>query len=181
MNHFATRVRAIASSALSARAFTTNTATLCVALGAAFATGCGANGSDAAKRPLNASTSTPNGAANDQLPPGLNAIAAARLDSGNVAFRARQYDQALRFYRAAAGDVPEHPAPWYGIYMVANATKNKALADTATKAIASRQGGSDLLGNGMADNHQGGETPSGLPAEHPKVKGGQTSKVPVPQ
>jgi hypothetical protein len=149
---------------------------------------CGANGTDSPKQPLNAATDGStgmNGATSgppvDQLPPGMTPLAAAHLDSANVAFRARQYDQAMGFYRKAALDVPEHAAPWYGIYMVAQATKNTALADSATSAIATRTGGQDLLKNGMADNHKGSETPSGLPSDHPAVKPGQTSKVPVPQ
>jgi hypothetical protein len=89
------------------------------------------------------------------LPPGLNASAAARLDSGNVAFRMQQYAQALQYYRAASGDVPNHPAPWYGILMVAQATGNTALADSATRAVSSRSGGGDLLDTNMAVAHKG--------------------------
>ncbi len=154
----------------------------------ALSVACEGRGADASKKPLSAMqigaaagpADASAGPPADQLPPGLTAVAAARLDSGNVAFRARQYAQALAYYRAAARDVPEHPAPWYGVFMVASATNNQPLVDSATQAIASRQGGGDLLNNGMADNHQGGSTPSGLPADHPKVKAGQTSKIPVP-
>jgi hypothetical protein len=143
---------------------------------------CGANGTDSPKRPLGDASVAGAGAnaPSDALPPGLTAIAAARLDSGNVAFRARQYEQALHFYRVAATDVPNHPAPWYGVYMVAQAMKNTALADSATKAVAARSGGGELLQSGMADNHKGADNPSGLPPDHPSVKPGQKSTVKVP-
>lgn len=161
-------------------------ATRALVLSCVMAAACGANGTDSPKQPLNAggapgAVPTTDGPPVDQLPPGMTPMAAAHLDSGNVAFRARQYDQAMVYYRKAVLDVPEHAAPWYGIFMVAQATKNSALADSASKAIATRTGGQDLLNNGMADNHKGGETPSGLPSDHPSVKAGQKSKVPVPQ
>lgn len=147
------------------------------------AAACGANGTDSPKQPLGSAAAAPvsDAPAPDQLPAGMTPLSVAHLDSGNVAFRARQYDQAMVYYRKAVADVPDHAAPWYGIFMVAQATKNSALADSATNAIAARTGGKDLLANGMMNNHKGGETPSGLPADHPNVKAGQTSKVPVPK
>jgi hypothetical protein len=101
--------------------------------------------------------------ATNQLPPGLTASAAARLDSGNIAFRVKQYDQAMRYYEAAARDVPEHAAPWYGIYMVGQATGNAALADSATRAVAKRTGGGDLLDTGLVKTHGGSGSPVAKP------------------
>ena len=129
-------------------------------------TACGTP--DAPKTPLGGSGAfVPD--ATTSLPEGLNASAAARLDSANIAFRLKQYDQALRYYRAATTDVPDHPAPWYGIYMVAAAVGNTALADSANRAVALRSGGRDLLDTGMMKAHKGTNAPVVPPALHPKT------------
>ncbi len=134
-------------------------AVLCVA--------CGASADDSGRQPLATMGSSTGGGEANVIPPGMTALSAARLDSGNVAFRRRQYDEALRYYRAAANDVPSHPAPWYGIYMVAQATGNRALADSATQAVAARNGGEDLLQQGNAQAHQAPTT--ALPPNRPIV------------
>lgn len=118
-----------------------------------FLGGCG-GADDAGKRPLSEMGQGGTGVASDPLPPGMTASAAARLDSGNVAFRSRQYEAATRYYRAAANDVPEHPAPWYGIYMVGQATGNRELSDSAMRAVAARSGGSELLDTGNVKVHK---------------------------
>jgi hypothetical protein len=97
------------------------------------------------------------------LPPGLTPLAAAQLDSGNVAFRAQRYDEALKFYRAASNTVPEHASPWYGIYMVAQATGNQGLADSASRAVSRRDTGGELQDTGVAKAHR---TDPGAP--HPR-------------
>jgi hypothetical protein len=133
-------------------------------------TACGSDAPDASKRPLGEfSPSQGSGGPLRELPPGVNAAAAARLDSGNVAFRVKQYDVALGFYRGAADAVPNHAAPWYGIYMVAQATKNTALADSALKAVAIRNGGGELLDTASVKNHKGGEAAGVLPLDHPAM------------
>lgn len=71
------------------------------------------------------------GAPRSTLPP----AARAALDSGNVAFRAKQYDVALTYYRAAVDAAPGSAAPFFGIYMAARATGNAALADSAMKQV----------------------------------------------
>ena len=134
-------------------------------------TACGSDTPDASKKPLGEFSATQGSAGPmRELPPGLTAVAAARLDSGNVAFRVKQYDVALGYYRGAAVDVPNHAAPWYGIYMVAQATKNTVLADSALKAVALRNGGGELLDTASAKNHKGGEAAGALPLDHPAVK-----------
>ncbi len=126
---------------------------------------------DAGKTPLaEFGASQTGGAPMRELPPGLNAVAAARLDSGNVAFRVKQFDVALGYYRGAAESVPNHAAPWYGILMVAQATRNMALADSAMKAVAARNGGGELLDTNSVMNHKGGEAAGVLPPEHPGTK-----------
>lgn len=122
------------------------------------------SGDDAGKRPL-AEVVGNSAASENAIPAGLTALSAAHLDSGNVSFRARQYDAALRYYRAAAADVPSHPAPWYGILMVAQATGNTALTDSATQAVAKRSGGGELLESGSAPAHTRAEATT--PPAHP--------------
>lgn len=97
-----------------------------------------------------------------ELPAGLTLEAAAQLDSGNVAFRLKQYPQALAFYEHAVVSVPNHPAPWYGIYMVAMAQGKQPLADSALAMVSARSGGGELLQQGVSAQHgQGGESPQG--------------------
>lgn len=63
----------------------------------------------------------------------LSAIAA--LVAGNAAYRAKQMDKAMAHYREAAAAAPDHAAPWFGLYMVANEMKNAALADSAMSRV----------------------------------------------
>ena len=83
------------------------------------------------------------------------APAAARtaLDSGNAAFRARDYDAALAAYRRAAAGAPDEAAPWYGVYMVAEATKRSALADSALAEVKRRTSEPGLLSGGTLRAH----------------------------
>ena len=69
---------------------------------------------------------------------GLGPVARAALDSGNAAYRVKNYRVALRHYRAAANSAPAQAAPWFGIYMIAQATGDKALADSATAEVRRR-------------------------------------------
>ena len=70
----------------------------------------------------------------------LGPAAKAALDSGNVLFRKKNYEGALAQYRAASALAPQHSAPLFGIYMVARATDNKAMADSALAQIRLRNG-----------------------------------------
>jgi hypothetical protein len=88
-------------------------------------------------------------------PPGMTVKSAALLDSGNVAFRLKQYPVAQAFYEKAAAEVPDQAAPWYGVYMVAQAIKNQKLADSAMKMVSTRSGGGDLMGSPMGKAHEG--------------------------
>lgn len=80
------------------------------------------------------------------------------LDRGNAAYRARDYQGALRAYRDAAAASPDNIAPYYGIQMAARALGNAALADSAMRRIRSMS--SDTSG---ADPHA-------LPQDHPRIK-----------
>ena len=70
----------------------------------------------------------------------LGPAAKAALDSGNVLFRKKNYEGALAQYRAASALAPQHSAPLFGIYMVARATDNRAMADSVLAQIRLRNG-----------------------------------------
>ena len=90
----------------------------------------------------------------------------AALERGNAAFRARDYEGALRAYReAAAAATPDNAAPYYGIQMAARAMGNTALADSAMTRIRAISG--DSIG---ADPHA-------LPSDHPRIKVVEDSAV----
>jgi hypothetical protein len=48
-------------------------------------------------------------------------------------------------YRAAVKAAPDNAAPYFGIYMTAKKLGNSSLADSATAAIAARNGPSLML------------------------------------
>ncbi|HEY7396549.1 MAG TPA: tetratricopeptide repeat protein [Gemmatimonadaceae bacterium] len=75
----------------------------------------------------------------------LSADARAALDLGNTEFRAGRYDSAMAAYRAAVKAAPDNAAPYFGIYMTAKKLGNSSLADSATAAIAARNGPSLML------------------------------------
>jgi hypothetical protein len=109
----------------------------------------------------------------DHPPLGENASAMlvgdarAALDSGNRLYSAKAYAAALEQYRRAAALAPEHDAPLFGIVMVANATADSALADSAATAMrehqAAKRPAADLL-----DVHKGV-----LPDSHPPIAPGR--------
>jgi len=116
----------------------------------------------------------------------LSADAAAALDRANAEFRAGRYEAALAAYRGAAVHAPDHAAPWYGVYMVARATRDAALADSAMSAIRARTpSASGFSDSALARMHAGGAatTPGGaLPPGHPAVtpKAMPRGHAPVP-
>ena len=99
------------------------------------------SGSDAPKVPLGqripADSAQPiSAAAHAIIGPG----AKAALDTGNALYRKKQYAEALVHYRKASDLAPQHAAPFFGIYMVARATGNTLMADSALAAIRVRNG-----------------------------------------
>ena len=70
----------------------------------------------------------------------LGPAARAALDSGNALFRKKSYAAALAQYQSASSLAPQHSAPLFGIYMVARATNNVAMADSALAGIRLRSG-----------------------------------------
>ena len=98
-----------------------------VAAGAALA--CSASG-DPPKTPLGAASAA-NSKAVEAAHALLGPTAKAALDSGNVLFRKKDYGDALAQYRTASALAPQHSAPLFGIYMVARATSNAPMAESA--------------------------------------------------
>jgi len=105
------------------------------------ATGCSKEQAPKSLAGAAAATQLPEG--HPSLAPAADLPEAARvlLDSGNVAFRAQRYAEARKFYERAAQLAPKHGAPWFGIFMVGDATKDKALADSAIAEVQKRTGG----------------------------------------
>lgn len=97
-------------------------------------------GQDAPKVPL-AGVSPADSAREVEAAHGIIGPAAkAALDSGNALFRKKAYAAALVQYRQASALAPQHAAPLFGIYMVARATNDLAMADTALAGIRQRNG-----------------------------------------
>lgn len=88
--------------------------------------------------------------------------ARAALDSGNALFREKKFDAALASYRKAAEAAPTSPAPWYGVYMAAQALGNQKLADSAMKQVQTRTGGESPMwsDSSMKKMHSTGEKPT---------------------
>ena len=55
-------------------------------------------------------------------------------------------------YRLASSLAPKHAAPWIGISMVAQATGNKALGDSALAAISERGGAPSMMQHPSIDS-----------------------------
>ena len=129
-----------------------------------------------------------------QSGPKLPLAALNALDAGNASYRAKNYSEAMAKYREATLAAPEHAAPWFGLYMVANEVKNTALADSAMKRVkalsadptafdahaevtagAPQQGLLPPPSSGnLSSNHP---TTQPLPADHPKYKLASPAKM----
>ncbi|MHB1861584.1 MAG: hypothetical protein ACYCVL_01325 [Gemmatimonadaceae bacterium] len=75
----------------------------------------------------------------------MSPAARAALDSGNTAYRAGKYADALKNYRSASEQAPLNAAPFFGIYMVAEKMGNKKLADSAGAEIRRRSNGTTQM------------------------------------
>jgi hypothetical protein len=102
-----------------------------VALAAALAVGC--NKEEPAMVPLGQAASP--GLSPHGTTPSITGEAKVALDSGNKLYSAKSYRLALAQYRRAAALAPEAEAPLFGILMVANATQDARLTDSATAAL----------------------------------------------
>jgi hypothetical protein len=89
--------------------------------------------------------------------------AAAQLDSGNAAFRAKDFAGALAHYRRSAERQSSLAAAWFGIYMAEGALGHTAAADSALQRVRA-------LDPAAAGAHPGVAEPSGsLPPGHPSL------------
>ena len=70
---------------------------------------------------------------------------AAQVDSGNAAYRAGVYAEALRHFEQATRLGPDIPAAWFGVYMVRHAQGDLAAADSALRRAQSLAPGATLL------------------------------------
>jgi len=93
----------------------------------ALAAGCG-EGGEAERIPLGGALPEE---VLEPLPPELQ----AQLDSGNLAYRERDYPRALRHFEAAVRHEPELAAGWYGVGMTQAALGNAAAADSAMAEV----------------------------------------------
>ncbi|MBI4539581.1 MAG: tetratricopeptide repeat protein [Gemmatimonadetes bacterium] len=136
-------------------------ATLLVAAGAAAAalTSCTRASEEARETPAG---ETP--AAEAAAPePVLSPAAQTALDSGNAAYRAGRYDEAMKRYNEVVAAAPEHPVAHFGIYMAAMALGDSARAESALVRVRETAPDGSLL------LHAGPAGPHGAPTEAPRV------------
>lgn len=84
--------------------------------------------------------------------PKLEPKAQVQLDSGNTAYRAKDYQTALTHYQAAVEAAPHAPATWFGVYMAQSALGNKPAADSAMRKARALAPGATLMHPGTADS-----------------------------
>lgn len=75
----------------------------------------------------------------------LSADARVQLDSGNAAYRAGDYTQALVHFTRVTEMAPGDATGWFGIYMAHDAMGNKAAADSAIARARSQAPGASLI------------------------------------
>ncbi len=103
---------------------------------------CGGGTPEEGRKPLNEVQQAPMSAGPGPVSDGGEARASllppeaqVHLDSGNAAYRAKDFRAALAHYREAARMEPDQPATWFGVGMAANALGDKAMADSATAQV----------------------------------------------
>ena len=102
---------------------------------------CGSGTPEEKRRPLGEARQAPAagpGAVSDGGEAGASLLppeAQVHLDSGNAAYRAKDFRAAMAHYRQAARVVPDQPAPWFGVGMAANALGDRAAADSANAQV----------------------------------------------
>lgn len=94
----------------------------------------------------------------------------AAVDSGNAAYRAGDYQEARRHFRAAARAAPEVGTAWFGVYMAERALGNEAAADSALRRVgdlgdaARLHHGVPRVGDDGAEDGSGGGESAGYDA-----------------
>lgn len=83
----------------------------------------------------------------------------ATLDSGNVAYRNDDYEEALEYYERATEMAPDVASGWFGVYMVHQSMGNREEADEALEKAQSLAPGATLIHPTTADTvGEGGRT-----------------------
>lgn len=95
------------------------------------------------------------GAAERDLPPPVT----VHLDSGNVAYRAGEYEEARRHFRAAVAADTTAAAGWFGVYMAERALGNDAAAEAALQRAGGLGDASDMHPGPGSDTAGAGEMP----------------------
>ncbi len=121
----------------------------CVVLVAAM--GC-SRSSDAPKVPLGQKTAGDSVRAMAAAHGIIGPQAKAALDSGNAFYRRKAYTEALASYRSASAMAPQHAAPFFGIYMVARAMGDTAMAERALADIRMRNGEPPPVSHSLNDS-----------------------------
>ena len=67
------------------------------------------------------------------------------VDSGNSAYRSKDYQRALQHYRAAIAIDDDQAAPWFGVYMAERAMGNGEAAAAALKRAQKVAPGASLI------------------------------------
>lgn len=91
----------------------------------------------------------------------LDPAVAAALDSGNVAYRARDYRRALEYYQKVVEMNEELAAGWFGIYIAQLALGNPDAAEAAMAQARTHAPRASLM-------HP--DPDLGVPADHPALR-----------
>jgi tetratricopeptide (TPR) repeat protein len=75
------------------------------------------------------------GAQEAQQSGGLPTELQSHIDEGNAAYRAKDYEGALRHYQQAADKDPKQATAWFGVAMAASALGDEALAESARQRV----------------------------------------------
>ncbi len=130
-------------------------------------------GMGACRKPSPAPTTTAQApAAEAGAAPRVELGAAAQLDSGNAAFKVKEYRGALAHYRAAADRQPSLAAAWFGVYMAEKALGNAAGADSAMRRVQALAPGTMGAHPANADSTAAGALPPGHPGATPGMGAG---------
>jgi tetratricopeptide (TPR) repeat protein len=91
----------------------------------------------------------------------LDPAVTAELDSGNAAYRERDYQRALEHYQTAVQMNDELAAGWFGIYMAQLALGNAEAAEAAMEQARIRAPGASMM-------HPDPDLP--VPPDHPALQ-----------
>lgn len=94
---------------------------------------------DVAKAPLGAAATAGAPGAAGRASPVMPAEGQAAIDAGNAAVRRKDYAAAQAAFEKAAKMAPDHAAPWFGLYIVAQARNDAKAADAALAEIRKRR------------------------------------------